>query len=115
MEAGPPSATYRLRKFARKHRALLPTAAAFAALLVLATVVSTWQAIRATRAEAKALQAEAEANEGLRRAVAAERESADAAASGRVGGGDRPGGQRVPPGRPAGRGRAREERARQAE
>jgi eukaryotic-like serine/threonine-protein kinase len=77
VEAGPPSATYRVRKFARKHRALLLTAAAFAALLVLAVVVSTREAIRATRAEAKALRAEAEANEGLRRAVAAERESAE--------------------------------------
>ena len=51
VEAGPPSATYRLRKFARKYRPWLFTAAAFAALLVLATAVSVWQALRATRAE----------------------------------------------------------------
>ena len=31
VEACPPSAAYRLRKFARKHRAVLATAAAFAA------------------------------------------------------------------------------------
>jgi serine/threonine protein kinase len=51
VEAGPPSRAYRLRKFARKHRAGLATAAAFALLLVGATAVSTWQAWRATRAE----------------------------------------------------------------
>jgi serine/threonine protein kinase/tetratricopeptide (TPR) repeat protein len=54
VEAGPPSAAYRVRKLARKHRAALVTTAAFAALLLLAAVVSTWQAIRAMRAEAAA-------------------------------------------------------------
>ncbi len=54
VEACPPSASYRLRKFARKNRALLATASAFAALLALGAAVSTWQAIRATRAEARA-------------------------------------------------------------
>jgi non-specific serine/threonine protein kinase/serine/threonine-protein kinase len=77
VEAGPLSATYRARKFARKHRGLLLTAGAFVAVLVLASVVSTREAIRATRAETKALEAEATANEGLRRALAAERESAE--------------------------------------
>jgi serine/threonine protein kinase len=51
VEAGPPSATYRLKKFANKNRALIGTAAAFAALLILGVVVSTWQAVRARRAE----------------------------------------------------------------
>jgi tetratricopeptide (TPR) repeat protein len=51
VEACPPSPTYRLRKFARKHRAGLVTAAAFALLLSLAAVVSTWQAVRAMAAE----------------------------------------------------------------
>ena len=36
VEAGPPSATYRLRKFARKHRRWMITASAFAGLLILA-------------------------------------------------------------------------------
>ena len=54
VEAGPPSALYRLRKLAGKHRAALVTATAFAAMLVAGTVVSTWQAVRATRAEAVA-------------------------------------------------------------
>jgi WD40 repeat protein/serine/threonine protein kinase len=54
VEACPPSATYRLRKLARKYRAILATAAAFAVLLVAGAAFSTWQAIAATRAEAKA-------------------------------------------------------------
>jgi len=51
VDAGPPSATYRLRKLASKNRALLGTAAAFAALLILGVVASTWQAVRARRAQ----------------------------------------------------------------
>jgi hypothetical protein len=54
VEACPPSASYRLRKFTRKHRALLATASAFAALLIVGVVVSTWQMVRATQAEAQA-------------------------------------------------------------
>jgi serine/threonine protein kinase/tetratricopeptide (TPR) repeat protein len=61
VEACPPSASYRLRKFAGRHRTALAAAAAFAALLVLGTVLSTWQAIRATRAEAQANRSAAEA------------------------------------------------------
>jgi WD40 repeat protein/serine/threonine protein kinase/Tfp pilus assembly protein PilF len=52
--AGPPSAGYRLRKFAQRHRTALATAGAFVLLLVAATLASTWQAIRATLAETKA-------------------------------------------------------------
>ena len=54
VEACPPSAGYRLRKFARKHRGALATATAFAALLMLGAAISTWQAVRATVAERKA-------------------------------------------------------------
>jgi WD40 repeat protein/serine/threonine protein kinase len=72
VEACPPSAGYRLRKFARKHRALLTTAAAFAALLLLATVVSTLLALEAKHAEQVARAAGA--------AAVAERERADGAA-----------------------------------
>jgi eukaryotic-like serine/threonine-protein kinase len=62
VEACPPTAGYRLRKFARKHRTALVTAAAFAILLVAGVVVSTWQAVRATSAgrEARRLQIAAE-------------------------------------------------------
>jgi eukaryotic-like serine/threonine-protein kinase len=54
VEACPPSANYRLRKFARKHHVALTTVSAFAALLVLGAVLSTRQAIVATRAEVRA-------------------------------------------------------------
>ncbi len=54
VEAGPPSARYRLRKFASKHRAGLATAAGFVAVLIAATAISSWEAIRAIRAEAGA-------------------------------------------------------------
>src|SRR5439155_7892420 len=50
-------------KFARKHKASLVTAAGFAALLVLGTAVSSWQAVRATQAETVALASEHQANE----------------------------------------------------
>jgi eukaryotic-like serine/threonine-protein kinase len=54
VEACPPTAGYKLRKFARKNKKLLVTAAAFAALLLLGVVASGWQAVRATEAEAVA-------------------------------------------------------------
>jgi serine/threonine protein kinase len=54
VEAGPPSRTYRLGKVLRKHRAWLATAAAFAALLVAGVIVSSWLAVRASRAEQEA-------------------------------------------------------------
>ena len=60
VEAAAPSAGYRLRKYARKHFAALATAGAFAAVLMTATAVSVWQAVRATREEARARQSEVE-------------------------------------------------------
>jgi serine/threonine protein kinase len=65
VQACPPSAGYRLRKFARRNKAALATATLVFVLLVLGIVVSTWQAIRATRAEQLAearLQSETEAH-----------------------------------------------------
>jgi serine/threonine protein kinase/tetratricopeptide (TPR) repeat protein len=59
VEACPPSAGYRLRKFARKNRKALVIAGAFLVLLGAAAVVSTWQAFRAMAAAA----AEKEAKE----------------------------------------------------
>jgi serine/threonine protein kinase len=51
VQACPPSTRYRLRKFGRRNRRLFITAAAVAASLVFGTVISTWQAVRATTAE----------------------------------------------------------------
>jgi eukaryotic-like serine/threonine-protein kinase len=56
VEARPPSAGYRLRKFARKHRAALASAIAIAVLLVAGLSVSLWQMFRAITAEAQAMQ-----------------------------------------------------------
>jgi serine/threonine protein kinase/tetratricopeptide (TPR) repeat protein len=69
VEACPPSAIYRLRKFARKHRASLATATALAALLVLATVLTAWQAVRAIQAEQMALREAHRAKEAEARAL----------------------------------------------
>jgi hypothetical protein len=57
VEACPPTASYRVRKFAKKHRAALATAAALALLLIAGISVSSWQAVRAMRAEADANEA----------------------------------------------------------
>ncbi|HUJ43801.1 MAG TPA: protein kinase [Opitutaceae bacterium] len=60
--ARPPSPSYRLAKFVRRHRLGCAAAAAVALALVAGTVVSTWQAVRARRAEraARAERARAE-------------------------------------------------------
>ena len=49
--ARPPSGTYRLVRFVRRHRLGTAAAAGVALALVAGTVVSAWQAVRATRAE----------------------------------------------------------------
>jgi serine/threonine protein kinase/tetratricopeptide (TPR) repeat protein len=64
VQACSPTAGYKLRKFARKNRRLLATAAAFVGLLLLGTVVSGWQAVQATAAAA----AEADRADGEKRA-----------------------------------------------
>src|SRR5262249_22735331 len=50
VSACPPSAAYRLRKFARRNKVGLVTATLVTAALVAGITVSTWQAIRATNA-----------------------------------------------------------------
>ena len=50
VEACPPTAGYRLRKFARRNRPLLVTVGLVAAALFTGTGVSVWQAIEANRA-----------------------------------------------------------------
>ncbi len=69
VEAGPPGAVYRWRKFVRKHRAVFAAAGAFALLLIVTSAFSAWQAYRATQAEQTARKSEQQA--------IAERERAD--------------------------------------
>ncbi len=85
VEACPPSAGYRLRKFVRKHRPALATAATILMLLVAGVAVSSWLAVRATRAEqlAQANEETARANEARAQEEArkAEVSAADAGAA----------------------------------
>jgi serine/threonine protein kinase len=66
--ACPPSATYRLRKFARRYRVPLAVAASFLLLLVTATVVSTYQAIRIRAEQQNTLAQKLEADRQRERA-----------------------------------------------
>jgi eukaryotic-like serine/threonine-protein kinase len=61
VEARPPSTGYRLRKFAKKNRAALTTAATIALLLVFGVVGTTFGVIRANRAAEAARRAMMEA------------------------------------------------------
>ncbi|MCP5522957.1 MAG: serine/threonine protein kinase [Verrucomicrobiales bacterium] len=61
--ATPPSALYKLRKFARRNKALVSAGAAISVMLLFTSGFSTWQAIRASRSETKAVGAEAAARE----------------------------------------------------
>ena len=76
VEACPPSAAYRLRKFWRRNRAALSAAATIALLLVAGVAVSWWQAVRAVRAERVAREQAAEA-EIARQAEAVQRADAE--------------------------------------
>ncbi len=69
IDAHSPSTLYRFRKFARRNRVAITTAAVVAVVLVAGMVASTWQAIRATRAERVA---EAQRNEAEKQRAAAE-------------------------------------------
>jgi tetratricopeptide (TPR) repeat protein len=87
VEAQPPTAGYRLRKFARKHRTALMTAATILLLLVAGVALSTWQAVRATRAEwqttqerDRAIQSEREARTLQTRAQLEEQKALKSAA-----------------------------------
>jgi tetratricopeptide (TPR) repeat protein len=66
--ARPASATYQLRKYARRHKAIVAGVTASVIMLLLGVVATSWQAVRARRAERVA---EARANEAeLERAKA---------------------------------------------
>jgi serine/threonine protein kinase len=84
VEAGPPSAIYRVRKFVRRNRTLVGAAGSIAAVLVLATIgmslLAAWALHERDRASVEALNArQAEAEQArLARAESAAREEAEA-------------------------------------
>ena len=65
VQACPPSALYRFRKLARRHRAALTTVLLVALTLLVGTAVSTWQAVRALQARAEAERARQKAVQAL--------------------------------------------------
>jgi serine/threonine protein kinase/Flp pilus assembly protein TadD len=79
VEACPPSLTYRMRKFARKHRGMLTAAGSFAALLLIAAIVSTTLAAWAIRAQ-RDLETSLENERQARQEAIAAKEVADQAA-----------------------------------
>lgn len=68
--ACPPSATYRLGKFARRHRTFLTTSCLVGLALILGTTVSVWQAIEANHARNTADKNLVLANEARQQAEA---------------------------------------------
>ena len=70
--AGRPSALYRFKKLVRRNKGVFGAVVVVAAVLVLGVFVSTWQAVRATRAEReqKLQRQQAVANELARRQTA---------------------------------------------
>ena len=76
--AQPPTTSYQLQKFARRHKALVGGVAAVFVVLVAGVVVSTWQAIRASRAEYAAVQ-ERDRAAAAGRAAVVQRDRATAA------------------------------------
>src|SRR5262249_29048749 len=68
VRAGPPSAGYRLRKFARRHQKPLAAAAVFVALVLGGVLAGTVLATRATKAEKQAVAERDAAQEARARA-----------------------------------------------
>jgi tetratricopeptide (TPR) repeat protein len=71
VEARPPSAKYRLQKFVRRNRAAVTTAVVVSLAIVAGAGLATWQAIRATNAEAQSRLDRDRAEESFRQARAA--------------------------------------------
>jgi WD40 repeat protein/serine/threonine protein kinase len=57
VSARPPSSVYRFQKMVRRNRGAFAAAAAIVATLLTGSAISIWQAVRATRAEQRALMA----------------------------------------------------------
>jgi serine/threonine protein kinase len=77
VEASPPSRAYRLRKFVRRNRLVIGTAAIVAASLLTGTILASWQAARATAAATRAAAAEGLATTRLNEANGARRKQAE--------------------------------------
>jgi serine/threonine protein kinase/tetratricopeptide (TPR) repeat protein len=78
--AGPETALYRVRKFVRRNRAPVLAASAVGAALLLGVAGTAWQAVRATRAERRALDEAATANAVIDETIRAIVEAAPGAA-----------------------------------
>jgi serine/threonine protein kinase/WD40 repeat protein len=63
VEACPPSTAYRLNKYYAKNRTAILTVCSFAILLLASAILSGWQAIRATRSEQTAIDAQRSAQQ----------------------------------------------------
>jgi serine/threonine protein kinase/tetratricopeptide (TPR) repeat protein len=84
VQACPPSPGYRFRKFARRNGRILATTGLIAVTLLVAAVVSTWQAVRARDAQRQAESDRDRAETAQRQAEAAERRAANEAAIARA-------------------------------
>jgi WD40 repeat protein/tRNA A-37 threonylcarbamoyl transferase component Bud32 len=78
--ARPPSTVYRFQKMVRRNKLACAASVAVAAALLLGIFVSTWQAIRATRAKQEAVAAQA--SESVQREIAEGNEKAAVEARG---------------------------------
>src|SRR6185436_15368763 len=76
VQARPPSTAYRLRKFTQRNKAAVAAGLLVAVSLLLGTVISTWQAIRATTAERLAQQRLVQEQTALDEAITARQDTA---------------------------------------
>ena len=83
VQAAAPSAAYRFKKFARRNKAVLTTAALVASVLIAATWVSVWQAVEANRAREQSDKDKEEA-EGISEFMVGVFQSPDPARDGRT-------------------------------
>jgi serine/threonine protein kinase/WD40 repeat protein len=80
IQARSPSALYKLRKYVRRHRAIVLMVMAVATALILGTAIATWQAVVATQARNEATR-QRDAATAARNAEAGARQQAVAARS----------------------------------
>jgi serine/threonine protein kinase/WD40 repeat protein len=81
VEACPPTISYRLNKYARKHKVIIGTMSAVTAVLLIGIAATTWQALRATDAEGVALTKQSDAEKAQK---AAEKAQIDEAAQRKI-------------------------------